>query len=130
MKKLLLLLFAITFSSASFSGWIELNENAEGSLTFIDLDRIRKEGNFVYFVMMQDYSNINPLPKGMNFMSAIIHIKGDCRAFRYKFLNTATYKHPMAEGLIESTPFKNADWRFLIPDSVYDEAQEIACYKK
>ena len=118
------------FSSTSFSGWIELGENEKGALTFIDLDRIRKDGNFVFFVMMQDYTNINPLPKGMNFLSAIIHIKGDCKAFRYKFLNTATYKYSMAEGLIESAPLKNADWRFLIPDSVYDKAQEITCYKK
>ena len=58
MKKILLLLFTMMFSSTSISEWTEMNENMEGTVLFLDLDRIRKDDQFVFYWVMSDYTNL------------------------------------------------------------------------
>ena len=46
------------FSSASFADWTKVGENVSGDTFYVDLERIRKHGGFVYYWSMTDYIGV------------------------------------------------------------------------
>ena len=60
MKKLTLiftlLVSTVMFSSPSYSEWTNVGESVENGTTFyVDFERIRKHGGYVYFLWLSDY---------------------------------------------------------------------------
>ncbi|MDP7557459.1 MAG: hypothetical protein QF687_06205, partial [Nitrospinaceae bacterium] len=59
MKKLLLiftLLFStLLFSTPSYSEWTKVGENMSGDTYYVDFERIRKHGGYVYYWSLGDY---------------------------------------------------------------------------
>ena len=96
MKKLLLiftLLFStLMFSTPSYGEWTKVSSTLNGAHTFyVDFDRIRKHGGYVFWWGLSDY--LKPSPTGR--LSGKIYNQGDCKLFRDKGLSFSFYKEPM-----------------------------------
>ena len=51
---LLAIIFTVMFSSPSFADWKKVSENVDGDTYYVDFERIRKHGGYVYFWDLQD----------------------------------------------------------------------------
>ncbi len=57
MKKLTLifiLLFTVLLSAPSYAKWTEVSESVDGDTYYVDFERIRKHGGYVYFWRLGD----------------------------------------------------------------------------
>ena len=126
MKKLLLiftLLFSILmFSTPSYGEWTKVSENVNGTTFYVDFERIKKHGGYVYFWNLLDYLK----PDEHGILSAKVYRQCDCKLFRYKVLSVSFHKEPMGVGAgrIDNIPDKDICvalrterpmTRFLIP---------------
>ena len=109
------LVFTVIFSSTSFAGWTKMGVKMDGSTNYIDFERIRKVGGFVYWWQLSDYSKLNKFGD----LSAKSYHQGDCKLFRYKVLSASFHKEPMGGGTGEIVTPKgdNANWRYPPPGS-------------
>ena len=128
MKKLLLiftLLFStLMFSTPSYGEWTEVIQSVTGNTYYVDSERIRKHGGYVYWWNLTDY--LKPNKNGT--LSAKIYKQGDCKLFRFKYLSDTYYNGPMGGGEPNSssnTPDKN--WHYPSPNSVHEITLQWVC---
>ena len=98
MRKLLLiftLLFStVIFSSTSYGDWLKMGITKVGSTEYVDFERIKKNGLYVYWWQLSDYLK----PVKLVMLSAALYKQGDCELFRYKVLSVSAHKQTMGEG--------------------------------
>jgi len=128
MKKITLiltLLFStVMFSSPSYAGWTKVTKNVTGDTFYVDYERIRKHGDYVYYWQLNDYLK----PEKNGTLSVKAYRKGDCRLLRYTFLNITLYKGPMGGGTtINSFNYNKNNWRYFVPDSVDERVIKFVC---
>jgi len=128
MKKLLLtftLLFStLMFSSPSYGEWTKVGKNVDGTTFYVDLERIKKHGGYVYFWQLADY--LKPVEYGV--FSNKRYKQVDCKLFREKLLNDSFHKEPMGEGesyLSSNEPDKN--WSYPPPNSSKETILKRVC---
>ena len=126
MKKLTviftLLVSTVMFSSPSYSKWTKVSENSDGRIFYVDYERIRKNGGYVYWWDLSDY--LKPTKNGT--MSSKTYSQGDCRLFRKKDLSWSSYKEPMGVGTgnLYTPPDK---WIYPTPNSVDERILKSVC---
>lgn len=121
MKKLILI-FALLFSTSSFAEWTYVTKTAVGDNFYVDIERIRKNGEFVYFWSMVD--SLKPTKYGD--LSAKIYHQAECKLFRYKNLSVHFYKEPMGGGTSDTiTPPE--EWVYPMPGSAEENLLINAC---
>jgi hypothetical protein len=91
---LLALTFSVMFSSTSFAGWTKVRETVEGDTYYVDFERIRKHGGYVYYWMLSDYLK----PTKFGDLSSKVYYQGDCKLFRTMRLSSSYHIQPMGEG--------------------------------
>ncbi len=127
MKKLTLiftLLFStVMFLSPSFAKWTRLGESVVGDEFYVDFDRIRKHGEFIYYWRMTDYLKVSKYGD----LSYKSYKESDCKLFRFKVLSGISYKEPMGRGAGESYSPKNPEWQYPAPNSVAEKELKIVC---
>ena len=129
MKKLLLiftLLFStLMFSTPSYGEWTKVSDNVGGDSYYVDFERIRKHGGYVYWWQLTDY--LKPTKPGD--LSSRIYGQGDCKLFRYKWLSASFFKEPMGKGTSDSVELSPKDkvWRYPIPDSSTETVLKRVC---
>ena len=129
MKKLLLiftLLFStLMFSTPSYGEWTEVSKNVVGDTFYVDFDRIRKHGGYVYWWDLSDY--LKPLELG--YLSTKTYNQGDCKLFRFKVLSFSFHKEPMGRGTGNvQEPVKNSQgWKYPPPDTVDETILTKVC---
>ena len=129
MKKLLLiftLLFStLMFSTPSYSEWTKVSKSIMGGGTFyVDLERIKKHGGYVYYWELVDY--LKPSPRGTLSVKSYYEI--DCKLFREKRLNASYHKEPMGRvtpSTSSNVPEKN--WQYPPPNSVAETILKRVC---
>ena len=124
MKKLLVLLFSILISFNSYGEWSEVSKSVNGSVTYVDFERIRKKGGFVYYWSLRNYGKLSPYGD----LSSKVYIQVDCELFRYKYLSDSYYKELMGKG--EKTGGSNEpdnEWNYPPPGSVQEYVLELVC---
>ena len=125
MRKLLTLtvLVLTVFSTPVFADWTKLGVNVDGNTNYVDFERIRKHGGYVYWWGLTDY--LKPTEQG--HLSYKLYLQGDCKLFRYKYLNWSFHKEPMGRGtgLMENRPDK--EWRFPLPNSGNEHVLKSVC---
>ena len=98
MKKRLLtftLLFStLMFSSPSYGEWTKVSKNVHGDSFYVDFERIKKHGGYVYWWSLSDYLE----PTKYGDLSDKKYKQGDCNLFRYKELSYSFHQEPMGEG--------------------------------
>jgi hypothetical protein len=130
MKKLLTpimlaLSFTVMFSSTSFAEWTKVGTTAGGAHTFyVDFERIRKHGGYVYFWTLSDY--LKPTKTGR--LSGKVYRQGDCKLFRVKILSDTYYNTPMGRGEVASGSNKpEKDWSYPPPNSSGEIILKLVC---
>ena len=124
MKKITLLLviiFTFLFSTTSWGDWNYVVE-VRGNKFYYDKDRVRKIGNYIYFLELGDIMK----PK-KGFSSSIRHIELDCSIFRYKVLKLRGYKNSMGEGDIVGDYTPKDEWRYPPPNSTFEYMYKKIC---
>ena len=129
MKKLLLifiLLFStLMFSTPSYSEWTGVSKNVSGTNYYVDFERIRKHGGYVYWWDLVD--KLKPDKNGD--LSGKYYNQGDCKLFRYKNLSAFFYKGPMGKGTSENVEItgKHKDWQYFVPNSSGETILKSVC---
>jgi hypothetical protein len=128
MKKLLLtftLLFStLMFSTPSYGEWTKVGKGVQGDTFYVDVERIRKHGGYVYWWDLTDYLK----PKHSGHLSDKVYNQGDCKLFRFKPLSSSFHKEPMGNGVPATsthTPYK--DWVHPPPNSVSEIILNKVC---
>jgi hypothetical protein len=123
-KLILILLFStVMFSSSSYAGWTKMGENANGETYYVDYERIRKHDGYVYWWDLSDYLK----PTKYGHLSAKTYNQGDCKLFRYKYLNASFHKEPMGGGTGETVNKPDTEWKYPPPDTVAEEFLKQVC---
>ena len=93
--------------------WKKLAENTNGDIIYIDFERIKQEGGYVYWWHLIDL--VEPLEGSMSVKA---YRQGDCDEFRYKSSNVSFYSEPMGEGdMLEKFFEPDEDWTYPSPES-------------
>ena len=113
------------FASPSYAEWTEVSKSVDGDTYYVDVERIRKHGGYVYFWYLNDYLE----PTKYGHLSSKNYNQGDCKLVRYKFLSSSFHKEPMGEGTGEIvTPTgKSANWYYPSPNSVFEITLKRVC---
>jgi hypothetical protein len=111
------------FSSPSFADWKKTTKNVEGTTMYVDYERIRKVGGYVYWWELLNY--IEPSKNGD--LSAEVYFKSDCKLFRSKALSYIFYKTPMGRGGGSTYSPKNPQWIYPSPKSVNESLLKSVC---
>jgi len=125
MKKLTILLaliFTVMFSSTSFSEWKKVAVNVTGSTFYVDFERIRKHGGYVYWWELFDFLK----PDEDGDLSQKSYRQGECKLYRYKFLSGSYHKQPMGGGN-SSGPTPPDKWRYPAPDTPGEFVLKTVC---
>ena len=125
MKKLILILLLSTvmFSSSSYAEWTKVSENVNGSTFYVDFERIRKHGGYVYWWDLTDL--LKPILTGV--LSAKIYKQGDCKLFRFKNLSYSFHKEPMGGGTGDVVNEPDKEWNYPPPNSSAEGILQSVC---
>ncbi len=128
--KCLFLIFAlffliINFSSSSYAQWTKVGEDTLGSNYYVDFDRIRFHGGYVYWWDMSDY--LKPVN---NVMSTKSYNQGDCNRFRFKMLSASVSAEPMSSAGAFYYGIKvSPDWVYPPPNDINEIILNLVCKK-
>ena len=127
MKKLLLILAlllpTVMFSSPSYAKWTKVSEDTEGNTFYVDFERIRKHGGYVYWWGLRD--GLKPNKYGT--LSTKIYKQGDCKLFRFKYLSYVFHKQPMGRDTGDNHSPKNPEWKYPSPNTVDEVILKSVC---
>ena len=126
MKKpilLLTLIFSTMFPSVSWADWKYVSENVSGDEYYVDFDRIRQNGGYVYYWGLNNY--LEPTSTGV--LSGKVYVKADCKLFREQNLSYSFHKEPMGGGVGEVNNPPNAEWGYPTPNSVGETVLQSVC---
>ena len=129
MKRLIILftpvLLTIVFLSPSYAKWTEMGANVSGMTFFVDFERIRRHGGYVYWYDLIDL--LKPDKDGDTSYKG--YRQGDYKLFRYKYLNSSFHQKPMGRGTGVSVTPKNPEWKYPNPNSVKEVVLKSVCSK-
>jgi hypothetical protein len=120
-----LLFSTLMFASPAYADWEKIGKNENGTTFYVDFDRIRKNGSYVYWWDLSD--RLEPMSQGV--LSYKEYSKGDCKEFRYKVLSYSYFKQPMGEGqplMTDSTP--DTEWKYPTPNSAGEVKLRQVCW--
>lgn len=119
-----LLFSTMMFSSPSYAGWTAVSVSVDGDTIYLDFDRIKKNGGYVYSWRLTNYLE----PDEWGDFSSLVYEKIDCKLSRVIRLSKNYYTQPDAKGkpsTIDNKPDK--DWAYAAPRSVRETILKNAC---
>ena len=99
MKNLLLLLFLILSHSVYPHNWVKVGDSVDGHSIFIDIDRIERKLDYVYFYLMTDWL----YPTTYGAISETSYIKSSCKHNKTLKILTHWYSENMTKGKLLNT---------------------------
>jgi hypothetical protein len=126
MKKAVLifaLTFSVMFSSSSYAEWTKVSTDANGRFYYVDFERIRKHGGYVYYWYLIDYL----VPDEWGDLSSKVYARGDCRMLRFKGLSFAHHTQPMGKDAGETNSPGNPPWTYPPPETSAEHALKSVC---
>ena len=117
------LTFTVMFSSTSFGEWTAVGENVDGTIFYVDFERIRKHDGYVYWWRLLDY--LKPEDGDLSYK---IYQQGDCKLFLIKSLSGVAHKEPMGGGTgYDHYSPENPKWHYPPPNSVDESILQSVC---
>ena len=126
MKRLTLLTVLVLslLSTPVFADWKKVDENVNGTTFYVDFDRIRKHGGYVYWWTLGDLLK----PDKDGDFSHKSYQQGDCKLFRFKSLSDSYYKEPMGRGTPSTSSNKpDREWDYPQPNSSIETILKSVC---
>ena len=117
-----LLFSTLMFASPAYADWEEIGESDSGTY-YVDFDRIRKNGEYVYYWDLSDLLK----PDEDGDLSYKVYNQGDCGMFRRKTLSYSFHKQPMGEGIGKTVSPPNSEWHYPPPKSMGEEILKRVC---
>ena len=111
------------FASPAYADWEKVGDDAMGNTYYVDIDRIRKVGGYVYYWVLGDYTRLTE----HGYLSYKTYSQGDCEMFRRKALSGIPSKQPMGNGGGDTYSPPNPEWRYPPPNSVGEEILKKVC---
>jgi hypothetical protein len=127
-RTLLTVLVLSLLSTPVFAEWTKVSENADSTF-YVDFDKIRKRGGYVYYWELGDYLKPNHKTR-IRELSAKIYFQGDCELFRLKVLSWSQHKEPMGEGTGVTESPKNPEWYYPVSSKDNTILKRICKYAK
>ena len=118
-----LLFSTVMVSSLSYAKWTKENKSMSGATLYVNYEKIRKQGGYLYFWQLQDY--LKPTKYGI--LSRKIYNQVDCKLFRYRSLSSVVYKKPMGLGWWRTSPKKKPEWQYPLPNTMYEIVLKKIC---
>jgi hypothetical protein len=116
------LLFTVIISSPSYAIWTEVGKNMGGNTFYVDYEKIKKQGGFVYWWSLLDF--LKPLDG--KYLSHKVYTQGDCSLSRFLTVSSHLHNEPMGRGnKYTSKPPKK--WRYPSPNSVNKTILKSVC---
>ncbi|MDC0421873.1 hypothetical protein OAN06_02940 [Hellea sp.] len=113
----------LMFASPAYADWVKLGEGASGNTYYVDFDRMRTNGGYVYYWQLTDFVK----PKKNGTLSIKQYEQGDCEVFGIKGLSGMYYKQPMGEGSGELYSPSNPEWIYPSPNSAAETILKLVC---
>ncbi|MDB4844387.1 hypothetical protein OAH55_02435 [Hellea sp.] len=120
---LTLLFSTLMFASPAYADWESIGVSVDGNTIYVDFDRIRKNGSYVYWWELTDFVK----PKKNGTLSIKQYEQGDCEVFGIKGLSGMYYKQPMGEGSGELYSPSNPEWIYPSPNSAAETILKQVC---
>ncbi|MDC0421874.1 hypothetical protein OAN06_02945 [Hellea sp.] len=120
---LTLLFSTLMFASPAYADWESIGVSVDGNTIYVDFDRIRKNGSYVYWWELTDY----PKPNKYGYLSISAYQQGDCEVFRHKVLSFLFDKQPMGEGSGVTHSPPDPEWIYPTPNSVNEYTLKQVC---
>ena len=119
------LLFTVLLSAPSYAEWTKVGiQKRWGTTFYVDFERIRKHGGYVYWWELGDYLK----PTKYGDLSSKIYAQGDCKLFRFKWLDASYHTQPMGEGQPSETGVsKNQQWDYPAPNTSGETILKSVC---
>ena len=102
---------------------MRVSENIDGTVYYVDIERIRKHDGDIFYWLLGDY--LKPDPYGD--LSVKTYEQGDCKLFRLKILSYSYHKEPMGMNTIVQKSVKNPEWTYLPPNTPAEHLLKSAC---
>jgi hypothetical protein len=100
-----------------------MGQSVDGDIFYVDFERIRKHGGYVYWWGLTDYLK----PTKYGDLSYKTYRQGDCKLFRYKSLTGVSHKEPMGGGTGDSYSPENPEWVYPSPNSASETELKSVC---
>jgi hypothetical protein len=100
-----------------------VSESVDGYTFYVDFERIRKHGGYVYWWDLTDY--LKPTQPG--HLSSKIYNQGDCKSFRRKGLSYSFHKEPMGGGTGDVQEPVKKGWKYPPPESSIETVLKSVC---
>ena len=100
-----------------------MSKSVNGNTYYVDFERIRKHGGYVYWWSLTDYLK----PDKSGHLSNKQYYQGDCKLFRTKYLSFVLYKQPMGQDTDFSHSPENTKWRYPSPNSIHETTLKTVC---
>ena len=126
MKRLTLLTVLVLslLSTPVFADWTKLGEKVSGDTIYVDFERIRKHGGYVYWWDLSDFLK----PTELGYLSGKLYKQGDCKLFRFKVLSDSFHKEPMGGGTPSTYSNKpDKEWIYPLPNSSMETILKSVC---
>ena len=111
------------FASPAYADWEKVAVGKNGDTFYVDFDRIRTNGGYVYWWDLSDY-----LTPQYGVLSSKVYNQGDCEMFSFKSLTIMHYKQPMGEGSVgEINSPPDPKWIYVPPKSSVEGILKQVC---
>ena len=123
MKKLFFIILTI-LSTSVYAEWEMLGESSDGSVYYVDFDRIKKHDGFIYYWWLTDLSK----PDKDGDLSYKSYNQADCNIFRIKQLSGSYHKTQMGLGRGQVLKFPD-EWKYPAPGSSIETILNEVCLR-
>ena len=110
------------FSSPSYAKWTKVIKDINGNTFYVDFDRIRKHGGYVYYWVLIDLLK----PNKFSTLSIKDYNQGDCKLFRVKTLQESIHINPMGRETGDKFPQPDK-WDYPPPNTVNEYILKKVC---
>ena len=100
-----------------------MSDSVIGNTFYVDFERIRKHGGYVYFWRLSDYLK----PTKYRDLSSKVYHQGDCKLFRHKTLSYSFHKEPMGGGTGDVEEPHKKGWKYPPPNSSGESVLKQVC---
>ena len=101
-----------------------MTEGLDGTIFYVDFERIRKVDGYVYYWFLSDY--LKP-STNLNLLSSKTYNQVDCKVFRFKVLSYVYHKQPMGRDIGETSEPYNKNWRYAEPNDSHEYLMNLVC---
>ena len=121
-RTLLTVLVLMVLSTPVFADWTQVSENVNETTFYVDFERIRKHGGYVYFWELGDFLKLES-----GYLSYKMYHQGDCKLFRFKTLSFSHHNEPMGGGTGDVQEPVKKGWRYPSPNSPSETILKSVC---